>query len=100
MIGPPALAMCNILKVAVGCGGWQCLRLVFPRRWRVGTWSPEEAKQWYTKGIEWMEKHKPADEELQRFREAAELLGIVEDPTQRRPRQELLAREETLDRSL
>ena len=37
----------------------------------------------YDKSVEWMEKHKPADEELKRFRaEAAELLGIAEEPDQ------------------
>ena len=39
----------------------------------------DEARKWYDKAVEWMEKNKPDDEELLRFRaEAAELLGIAE----------------------
>ena len=35
-----------------------------------------EALEWYGKGVEWMHKHKPDDEDIQRFQaEAAELLG-------------------------
>lgn len=37
----------------------------------------EEARKWYDRAIQWMEKNKPEDEELQRFRaEARELLGV------------------------
>ncbi len=40
----------------------------------------EEARKWYDKAVGWMEKSKPDDEELRRFRaEAAELLGIVKN---------------------
>jgi len=39
----------------------------------------DEARQWYGKAVDWMEKNKPDDEELCRFRaEAAELLGVTE----------------------
>ncbi len=39
----------------------------------------QEARQWYDKAVEWMEKNKPDDQELLRFRaEAEELLGISE----------------------
>jgi len=39
----------------------------------------EEARRWYYKAVEWMEKNKPDDEQLRRFRaEAAELLGVTE----------------------
>jgi serine/threonine protein kinase/Flp pilus assembly protein TadD len=43
--------------------------------WRLG--EQEQARQWYGKAVSWMEKHRPKDEELVRFRaEAAELLGM------------------------
>ena len=43
--------------------------------WQLG--EPDEARKWYDQAVEWMEKNKPQDEELRRFRtEAAELLGI------------------------
>jgi serine/threonine protein kinase/WD40 repeat protein/Tfp pilus assembly protein PilF len=39
----------------------------------------EQARQWYAKAIEWMDKHQPKDEESRRFRsEAAELLEMKE----------------------
>jgi serine/threonine protein kinase/tetratricopeptide (TPR) repeat protein len=37
----------------------------------------EQARSWYARAVEWMEKNRPDDDELVRFRaEAAELLGI------------------------
>jgi Flp pilus assembly protein TadD len=43
--------------------------------WRLG--EKEQARTWYDMAIAWMDKHKPKDEELRRFRvEAAELLTI------------------------
>ena len=37
----------------------------------------EQARKWYDQAVQWMDKNKPQDEELRRFRaEAAELLGI------------------------
>jgi len=45
--------------------------------WRLG--DKDQSRMWYEKAFEWMEKNKPHDEELRRFRaEAAELLGIRE----------------------
>jgi uncharacterized protein HemY len=42
--------------------------------WRLG--EKDEARQWYDRAVEWMEKNKPQDEELRRFRdEAKELLN-------------------------
>jgi WD40 repeat protein len=39
----------------------------------------EEARRWYDKAVQWMDKNKPQDEELRRFRaEAAGLLGVKE----------------------
>ena len=44
--------------------------------WRLG--NRDDARQWYDKAVAWMEKNKPNDEELKRFRaEAEELLGIA-----------------------
>ena len=31
----------------------------------------DEARKWYDQGVQWMEKNKPEDEELRRFREEA-----------------------------
>jgi hypothetical protein len=43
--------------------------------WQLG--GKSEARKWYDQGVQWMEKHKPHDDELRRFRaEAAQLLGI------------------------
>jgi tetratricopeptide (TPR) repeat protein len=48
--------------------------------WRLG--NKDKAREWYDRAVQWMEKSKPINEELRRFRdEAAELLGIKE-PTQ------------------
>jgi serine/threonine protein kinase/Flp pilus assembly protein TadD len=45
--------------------------------WQLG--EREKARSWYDKGIDWMDKNMPKDEELRRFRkEAAELLKIEE----------------------
>jgi hypothetical protein len=39
-----------------------------------------EARRWYDRALQWMEKNAPKDEELQRFRtEAEEVLGIMKD---------------------
>jgi hypothetical protein len=44
--------------------------------WQLGERS--QARDWYTRAVPWMEKNRPGDEQLQRFRaEAASLL----DPT-------------------
>ncbi len=46
--------------------------------WQLG--EKDEVRQWYEKAVEWMEKNKPEDEELRRFRaEAEELMGPSED---------------------
>jgi tetratricopeptide (TPR) repeat protein len=48
-------------------------------RWRLG--ERPEARRLYDQAVQWMEKNRPRNEELRRFRgEAAELLGIG-DPT-------------------
>ena len=49
----------------------------------------DEARQWYDKAVPWMEKNKPDDKELQRFRaEAAELLGISVPPPEEKEKAE------------
>jgi tetratricopeptide (TPR) repeat protein len=43
--------------------------------WRLG--QMDKAQEWYDKAVEWMDRNKPHDEELKRFRaEAAALLGV------------------------
>ena len=43
--------------------------------WRLG--EKDQARQWYDRAVEWMEKNRAKDEELRGFRaEAAEQLGI------------------------
>jgi hypothetical protein len=43
--------------------------------WQLG--HKEEARKWYDRAVEWMQKNKPNDEALHRFRaEAAMLLGM------------------------
>ena len=55
--------------------------------WQLG--HQEEARRQYDKSVEWMEKHKPADEELKRFRaEAAELLGMMKTPAEKSEKEE------------
>jgi tetratricopeptide (TPR) repeat protein len=50
--------------------------------WRLG--DKEKARSWYEKAIAWMHKNRLDDEELRRFRaEAAELLGVTDQPTAR-----------------
>jgi hypothetical protein len=44
------------------------------------------APEWHKRAVEWMEKNKPQDEELQRFRaEAAELMKIDEKKSISKP---------------
>jgi len=39
-------------------------------RWQLG--DKQEARKWYDKAVQWMEKNQPKDEELIRFRAEAE----------------------------
>jgi tetratricopeptide (TPR) repeat protein len=51
--------------------------------WQLG--EKEKARTWYDQAVEWMDKNRPRDEELRRFRaEAAELLGIPEAAAERK----------------
>ncbi len=61
-------------SMELGSGGsgvdWFFLAMA---QWRLG--NKEEARRWHEKAIQWTEKHRPADEELGRFRaEAAALM--------------------------
>ena len=63
-----------------GNGGnpWQWFFLAMAH-WQLG--EEDEARRWYDKSVEWMEKEKSDNEELHHLRsEAAELLGINESP--------------------
>jgi tetratricopeptide (TPR) repeat protein len=52
--------------------GWFYLAMA---HWQMGR--RDEARKWFNKAVEWMDKNQPKNEELRRFRaEAAELLGI------------------------
>ena len=45
--------------------------------WQLG--NKDEARKWYDRAVEWMDKNQPKNEELRRFRaEAAELLEVEE----------------------
>ena len=54
--------------------------------WQLG--DKEEARRWYDKAVAWMDKHKPNDKDLVRFRdEAAKLIGSEgEEQERERPR--------------
>ena len=57
--------------------GWLFLAMA---HWQLG--EKEEARRWYDKAVEWIEKDKPNDKELRRFcAEAKELLGVTENPS-------------------
>ena len=65
------------MPYATGWRGHRASRLVSggARPTRLG--QKDEARQWYNRAVEWMEKNQPEDEELRHFRaEAAELLGM------------------------
>jgi tetratricopeptide (TPR) repeat protein len=46
-------------------------------RWKLG--EKDKAREWYDRAVQWMDKHRPKNEELRRFRaEAADLLWLNE----------------------
>ena len=46
--------------------------------WQLG--NKEQARRWFDKAVGWMEKNRPKDEELLRFRaEADQLIGASEE---------------------
>jgi len=49
--------------------------------WQLGR--QEEAREWYHRAVDWMNKNEPDSKELRRFRaEAEELLGLTETPSE------------------
>ncbi len=66
-----------VQAMKLGSGGGASLFLLAMAHHRLG--NADEARKAYDRGVEWMEKKKPDDAELRRFRaEAAEQLGINE----------------------
>jgi uncharacterized protein HemY len=60
------------LRKGGDAGDWFFLAMV---HWQLK--EKEQARQWYYRGVQWMEKNQPGNEELRRFRrEAEELLGV------------------------
>src|SRR5262249_31451474 len=54
--------------------------------WQLG--EKKDARAWYDKAVQWMDKNNPKDEELRRFRaEASALLGIKNLPKPANPGQ-------------
>jgi hypothetical protein len=48
--------------------------------WQFG--EKDKARQWYDRGVEWMKKNKPDDDDLRRLQaEAAALLSLNEQET-------------------
>ena len=71
------------LRAALVCraGGdgreWLLLALAYARHG-----DRPQARTWYDRAVQWMDKNQPNDEDLRRFRaEAAELLKIADEPT-------------------
>jgi tetratricopeptide (TPR) repeat protein len=44
----------------------------------------EQARKWFGQAVQWMDKHKPHDEELRRFRAEAAALLKIEDTSSRK----------------
>jgi hypothetical protein len=45
--------------------------------WRLGNY--DKARTWFVQAVQWMDKHKPQDDELRRFRAEAEAI-LAESP--------------------
>ena len=66
-----------------GGDAWDWLFLAMAH-WQLG--NKDEARKWYDQGVQWMQKNKPEDEELRRFRtEAEELLRIAQPKSSTKP---------------
>jgi Flp pilus assembly protein TadD len=50
-------------------------------QWQLG--EKDQARQWYDRAVQWMNKNQPQNEELVRFRTAAKLLGIQDEKNER-----------------
>jgi superkiller protein 3 len=69
-----ALDMSMVLRNGGDSNEWFFLAMA---HWQQG--NKADARKWYDKGVEWMDKNQPENKELRRFRaEAAELLGVEE----------------------
>ena len=65
-------------RISTGDNSYVLLFLAMTH-WQLG--DKNQARQWYDKAVQWMDKNKPKDEELRRFRaEASALLGIKDSP--------------------
>jgi hypothetical protein len=53
--------------------------------WQLG--HKTEARQWYDRAVQWMEKNKPKDDELRRFRAEAAKLFQAKDRAQSESKQ-------------
>ena len=60
------------LRKGGDCFDWFFLAMAY---WRLG--EKDQAHQWYSRAVRWMDKNQPKNEELRRFRsEAANLFGV------------------------
>jgi tetratricopeptide (TPR) repeat protein/serine/threonine protein kinase len=68
-----ALDLSIVLRNGGDSNEWFLLAM---SHWQLG--NKAEARKWYDKGVEWMDKNQPENKELRRFRaEAAELLRVA-----------------------
>ena len=66
-----ALKKAMDLRKGGDCFDWFFLAMAY---WRLG--EKDQAHQWYSRAVRWMDKNQPKNEELRRFRsEAANLFG-------------------------
>jgi uncharacterized protein HemY len=64
------------LRSGGSSGDWFFLAMVCQQLGDAG-----KARHWYDKAVQWMDKNRPHDDELRRFRkEAAALLGVEQEP--------------------
>jgi hypothetical protein len=67
-------ALTKSMELCKGGDSFDCYFLAMSH-WHLD--QKEEARKWYDRGVAWVDKNQPQNEELRRFRaEAAELLGI------------------------
>jgi tetratricopeptide (TPR) repeat protein len=72
-------ALGKSMELRGGGDAWDWFFLAMAH-WQLG--NKDEARKWYDQGVQWMEKNKPEDEELRRFREEAAKLLKVEDQSE------------------
>jgi serine/threonine protein kinase len=77
-------ALGKSMELRGGGDAWDWLFLAMAH-WQLG--NKDEARKWYDQGVQWMQKNKPKDEELRRFREeAANLLKITDQKPTTKPK--------------